>query len=295
MLVTDKEYSMEKAFVGKLDLIVERKLNKTDDAVLIIDGDEGQGKTEFACGMCYYIASKTGRPYTIENIFFDLDEGMKFAASTKEQIIHLDEGVLGLLTTQWQSKTQQKFLQLVMTARKKKHFIVICIPKFHRLPQYVIEERAIGLIHIYSRKNLEKGRFLYFKKKSKNILYQDWKSKKKKTYKKHYDIRGTFSQCMEKIFTDEEIEEYERKKDGAILSITDESGKSKNNNRYTKITSQRDKLISMINTLFKQKYKLTSTEVKKLLENYEINMAASQIREVTIANPIKNIEIPLKT
>jgi len=218
MIVTDKKYYMDNVYLSKLDLMVKR-MEGTDDNILPIDGDEGQGKTEFAVGTCYYIAYQTGRKYDVNNIFFDLEAGIKFAASTKEQIIHFDEGALGLLTTQWWNKTQQKFLQLVMIARKKKHFIVICIPKFYKLNQYIIEDRSIGLVHIYSRKNLKKGRFCYYTKNAKERLYQDWKRKRIKNYRKYYVFRGSFVQAMKKVFTKEQLDDYERKKDKAIMSL----------------------------------------------------------------------------
>ncbi len=199
-IVTDKKYSMDVMLTRKLDLMVKR-LKGTDDVMLPIDGDEGQGKTEIAIGICYYIAYMTKRKYDVDNIFFDLDEVIKFASSTKEQIIHYDEAALGLLRTQWQKKSQQKFLQLAMIARKKKHFIVLCIPKFHRLPPYVAEDRALGLVHVYSHKNLQKGRFSYYKKLSLEKLYQDYQKKKLKNYKLHYDFRGRFVEASKKILT----------------------------------------------------------------------------------------------
>ncbi len=210
---------MDDMYLSKLDLMIKR-MRGTDDAILILDGDEGQGKTEFAVGTCYYVAHTMERKYTVDNVFFDLDEGMQFAASTHDQVIHFDEGALGLLSTQWWNKNQQKFLQLVMTARKKRHFIVICIPKFYKMNQYVVEERSIGLVHVYSRKNLHKGRFCYFTKNAKEKLLQDWKRKKIKNYRKYYSFHGSFVQAMKKVFTQEQIDEYERKKDKAILSIT---------------------------------------------------------------------------
>lgn len=264
MVVTDKKYDFDKAYVSKLDLMIKR-MKGTDDNVLPIDGDEGQGKTELAMGTCYYISYKTGRKYGIENIFFDLDEVIKFAASTKEQIIHFDEAALGLLTTNWQNKLQQKFIQLVMIARKKKHFIILCIPKFHRLPQYLIEERSIGLVHVYSRKNLEKGRFCYFTKKKKEQLYIDWRKSKIKNYKKYYSFRGSFPEASKKIFTKEQKNEYEKKKDAAILSLIDE--KEKEGDMKKKWKDQRDRLIVYI----KDKMGLKYTEMEKELKNFGVD------------------------
>ncbi len=224
MIVTDKKYSMDDMYLSKLDLMIKR-MKGTDDNILLVDGDEGQGKTELATGTCYYISYKTGRNYDMNNIFFKLDDVIKFAAETKEQIIHFDEGALGLLTTQWWNKNQQKFLQLVMVARKKKHFIIICIPKFYKMNQYIVEERSIGLVHVYSRKNLQKGRFCYFTKNKKERLAQDWKRKKVKNYKKYYSFHGSFVKAMSKVFTKEQCEEYENKKDEAIMSITKDDSK----------------------------------------------------------------------
>jgi len=283
MIVTDKEYFMEKKYTEKLDLLIKR-LEGTDDVVIIIDGDEGQGKTEFSAGTCYYVSQMMGRKYDVNNIFFNLDEVIDFAAKTKEQIIHFDEAALGLLTTQWQQKAQQKFIQLIMTSRKKKHFILICIPKFHRLPQYVIEERTIGMVHIYSRKDMQKGRFCYFTKKRKNSLYHDWTKKKIKNYKKYHSFHGSFPLVMEKIFDDEGLKEYERKKDEAIMSIT----ATKQKPREAKWMEQRNRLIVGL----RKKLNLNSPAVQELLISWGVEITASQIRELTT---LYGQQIPLQT
>lgn len=271
MLVTDKKYNLEKEYVHKLDLMIKR-INGVDDVVLPIDGDEGTGKTELAVGTCYYIAYMTGRKYTINNIFFDLNEVIKFAQNTNEQIIHFDEAVLGLLIGHHWEKAQQQFIQLVMVARKKKHFVVLCIPKFHRLPPYLIEERALGLVHVYSRRNLEKGRFCYFKKESKDRLYDCWKRKKIKAYKDFYDLKGTFGEASKKVFTKDEWDEYERKKDEGILSI----GKKKEK-KEDKWLEQRNRLIACI----RLHNKLTAEKTKELFNSYGIEMSRTTIKEIT--------------
>jgi len=272
MIVTDKKYYMDDAYLSKLDLMIKR-MEGTDDNILPIDGDEGQGKTEFAIGTCYYVAFKTGRSYGVDNIFFELEKGIKFASETKEQIIHLDEGALGLLTTQWWNKNQQKFLQLVMIARKKKHFIIICIPKFYKLNQYIIEERAIGLVHVYSRKNLEKGRFYYFKKNAKEKLYQDWTRKRIKNYRKYHNFHGSFVLAMEKVFNQEQIDEYERKKDKAIMDL------SKGDKEKAKISKFQEQRNILINYLMK-KDNLSSRKAAELFKNIGISLSKSHLSDL---------------
>ena len=274
MLVTDKQYNMDDAYVHKLDLMIKR-MNGTDDNVLPVDGDEGQGKSEFTVGTCYYVAYKTGRTYNVDNIFFDLDKVIKFASSTKEQIIHFDEAVLGLLTTNWQNKLQQKFIKLVMVARKKKHFIVLCIPKFHRLPQYLIEERAIGLAHVYSRNNLHKGRFCYFTKKMKDKLYEDWRRTKIKNYKKYNVFRGSFVQAMKRVFTEEQIKQYDDKKDAAILSLGEDE-KDKKTDRQIKWIEQRNILINFL----KKNEGLNARQLGERLNQLGIDIKRTALQEI---------------
>jgi len=260
MIVTDKKYYMDDMYKSKLDLMVKR-LKGTDDAILVIDGGEGQGKTEMAFGTCYYMSYETGRDYGIDNIYFDLDKLIKDAVSTKGKIFHYDEAALGLQNTDWQNKIQKKFNTLVMIARKKKHFIVLCIPKFHRLTQYQIEERSIGLVHVYSKNNTQKGLFCYFTKKKKELLYTDWKRTRVKKYNEYLSFWGRFHIASKRIFTKEQIEEYERKKDEAILSLGDED-KTKISNQSKKWLTQRDQLIKYI----KDKMNLKYTELFKELK-----------------------------
>jgi hypothetical protein len=227
MIVTDKEYFLEKRLVQKLDLMITR-LRGSDDNVVLIDGDEGQGKTNLASGICYYVSQETGRKYTVDNIFFSLDDVINFASSTKEKIIHWDEAAFGGMASQWWNKNQLKFMQLVMTARKKKHFLVICIPRFYKLNEYLCVDRSIGLIHVYARRNIQKGRMFYYNKIAKEKLYDEWKRKHKRAYKKFKTFHGSFPKAMEKIFSPEEIELYEEKKDKAILSLNGKENEEKN-------------------------------------------------------------------
>jgi archaellum biogenesis ATPase FlaH len=218
MIVTSKEYFMETKLVEKLDLMIKR-MNGADDNLVIIDGDEGQGKTNLAMGICHYVSEKTGRSYTTKNIFFDLDKLMKFASETKEQIIHWDEGALGGLSMQWWKKNQQKFLQLLMVARKKKHFWVIAIPKFNKLNEYIVVDRSIALIHVYSRGNIQKGRLMYYTKQKKELLFDEWKRARRKSYNKYKSFGGSFLEYDKKVFSAEELAQYDKMKDEAILSI----------------------------------------------------------------------------
>jgi len=275
MLVTDKQFFMEKKLVAKLDLMVKR-MQGTDDNLVCIDGDEGQGKSNLAAGLCYYVAYKMGRTYNPkENIFFDLEELIEKASSTEEQILHWDEGALGGMSTQWWMKNQQKFIQLIMVARKKKHFIVICIPRFYKLNEYILVDRSIALIHVYARKNIYKGRFIYYTKRKKELLVEDWRRKHIKNYYKHKSFMGSFGKYMERVFNKKELKDYEAKKDFAILNL----------GKVTKPPSEAElKKKLIMNAILKneekdRKEKITQKELARLLN----------ISRMTITNYMREI------
>lgn len=186
-----------------------------------------------------YMGEILKRPYTVENIFFDIDKMLDFAVNTKEQIIHWDEGALGGLASEWWNKNQIKFIKLLMVARKKKHFFIICIPKFYKLTEYIACDRSLGLVHVYSADNLEQGRFTYYNAMSKEKLYDNWKRKHLKTFRTGYNFHGRFLETLP-VVVDEES--YEKKKDEAILSM----GKEERSHLQEKMKELKIKIVTRL-------------------------------------------------
>lgn len=222
VLVTDKQYYLDPKLKEKLDLMIARmKVGK--DNLILIDGDEGDGKTNISMGVGYYFAHTCGRPFSLENIFFDLDKLIDFAIKTKEQVIIWDEGALGGLASEWWNKNQKKFIKLLMIARKRQHFWIVNIPRFFKLNEYFVIDRSIALIHVYMRGGLEHGKFVYFNQTQKEKLWEDWRKTHIRNYKKWWSFHGSFVMFLEArgdkfedIISDAE---YNKKKDDAIMSI----------------------------------------------------------------------------
>ena len=69
---------MDKDLIHKFDLMAERCTGKNKfDNLIIVDGDEGYGKTTFSVAAAYYLAQKTGRSFSNKNVFFDPNEFIK--------------------------------------------------------------------------------------------------------------------------------------------------------------------------------------------------------------------------
>ncbi len=270
--VVELEFNnMDKFLKAKLDLMVNRMTGKKKfDNLVLIDGDEGYGKSNIEAYIGAYVSAKTGRPLTLANVFFDLDKLLEFAMHTEEQIILWDEGALGGLANEWWNKNQKKFLKLLMVARKRRHFWVICIPKFFKLNEYLVIDRSIGLIHVYAKDELEIGRFAYFGKKRKEQLYHDWRKSKNRSYGKFSNFRGKFPEALPKIFNEVE---YDRKKDIAIMSMDKEEDK-KTPDQIRKETGKR-----IIENLMKKGVKFSQ---KELAEQFgvHINTIQNYTREI---------------
>ena len=196
-----------------MDLAIER-YNYNRDSLFICDGSEGDGKSTMTFGLAYYIAWKMGKTFNINNVFFDVEEMMKFASKNEGQIIIWDEACTMGMATSWQNRIQQKLIKVLMMTRKKKHFFFFNIPKFRKLNEYIVD-RSVGLIHVYSPDMIRQGSFVYFKKDQKDYLYEMQKERGKKTYKIGWSFRGKFSNPKDLI---DEVE-YDKRKDQAILDI----------------------------------------------------------------------------
>lgn len=215
--VTDKNYYMDDRLISKLDLMIKRCSGKNKlDNWIVVDGDEGFGKSTMSICCAYYMAYKLERPFSCEQIFFDPDSFIEYGTKTKEQVIILDESVFGGLSGDAMTKIGKKLIKFAMIIRKKKHVIFLNIPKFFKLNEYLMVDRSTALIHVYARKGTKLGRFVYFTNTGKEKLYYGYRKTKTRKYKSLYSFRGTFPDALG-IIIDEK--EYDRKKDEAILKF----------------------------------------------------------------------------
>ena len=87
---------------GRLKTQLDKKIipdlkKKDKDCVFIVDGKEGSGKSTFAMGIGYYIASKLGTKYDINNICFKPEEfRRKIIGCPDKSLIVYDEAHRGM-------------------------------------------------------------------------------------------------------------------------------------------------------------------------------------------------------
>ena len=200
--------------------------NPKRDAVLLTEGAEGEGKTTYSVALGYYISEKTGRVFNHTRVFADLEKMIEFIKNTEEEIVIWDEPALHGLSGDIHTRILRNLMRLLMMARKKRHFIIINLAYFNKFNDYIVWQRPLGMIHVYSRDEVQAGRFCYIKKKNLEFLWQDWRRFRKRNYKKWASrrIRGTFPDVLNpkyahNVLSDFDIDAYEKSKDEAIMKI----------------------------------------------------------------------------
>ena len=216
--VTNLNFYMDDMLKKKIDLMIKRctQSNPKKDALLLIEGGEGEGKSNLSFQIGYYVSQQTGRKFDTSNVFFKAESLLNFAKDSEKQIIIYDEPSLDMMSAEWWKEEQKNIVKLLMVARKKRHFIIFNITKFYKFNEYIVVDRSLGMIHVYSRNEIEPGRFVYIKKKAIELLYNRYRYSKKRLYKQFTSFRGTFPDFIEGIIN---IDKYEAKKDYAIMSI----------------------------------------------------------------------------
>lgn len=192
--VTDPNTKEESSFYldGKLktqlDKIRKRIQKKDSDYVLIIDGEEGSGKSVFAMQICKYVdpTFNTNRVYFNGNSFH---EGV--IASDKCKAHQFDEAFIGLSSRTALSEINHLLNSLIMQMRQKNLFVCIVLPSIFILDKYPAMFRSKALIHIYFR-NGKRGNFVVFNRRKKNQLILKGKKEFSYMYVKS-GFRGRFT------------------------------------------------------------------------------------------------------
>jgi len=256
MKVTRFNYPLEKTLIVTLNRLCERCTTKRakKDAVLNIEGKEGEGKSTLSVAIGYYVAEKTKREFSSKNMYFDADKLLKDAQETKEQIFIWDEPALSALSRDHHKRVLKDLTRLLLMARKKRHFFIFNLARFTNFNKFLVFQRPLGMIHVYSRNDIIPGRFCYIPQKYLEALWRDWVYKKRRNYQKYSlnKIRGSFPPVLEptyknNVLSEFDINDYETRKDKAILRVGKDDKK-----KINKWKKKYDNLKYQIGTIHKR-------------------------------------------
>lgn len=225
--------------MDKLAKLIRKRLRTDRDLVVIVSGDEGEGKSRFVVELCKMIDPK----FTIErNVAYRGGEIKgKYETLPKYSVLDIDEAMKDFYKRGWMTVDRRKLNILFSRIREKNIATFMLIPNFWDIDPYYRNHRVKIWIHIASRgivvvskkdknpyaldkwhqKENEKiiGRFLYKRvdsidnlvhamSKTKNFIYNlNFIPKDEQLWQEYLKKKGEYVEQEEK---DDALEEKQR-------------------------------------------------------------------------------------
>jgi hypothetical protein len=195
-----------------LDFCLER-IEHDHDAMILLDGYEGTGKSSLAFLSAYYMNKK----FCLDNIIYTIED-FRHAVETAEPgtVIVWDEFVLAGLASNWQSKIQQEIIRTMTLMRHRRIILILVIPNLWLLKDYFADHRTLFLMHTFTPDGIKRGIIRIYNHRKKRILY--WKGK---LLKDHDLVKPSHKALADDFFRANIInrEDYIRKKIAAENSV----------------------------------------------------------------------------
>ena len=196
---------------AQYDILLTEAIPNDWDALIIIFGREGVGKTTFAAQSADYLSNDFGIDYTV---FLPEQFEQTCNAAPKGASILWDEAITGGMAAAWASKVSQSIIKMLTQIRKKNLKIIICFPYLHMLNKYFIS-RCVCSIYLYSKGFTQRGYGYFYNQEQTEDLYSLMKYKYPYTPRKAIagsQIAFNFKFCKNFILPKDA---YEAKKDTA--------------------------------------------------------------------------------
>mgnify|MGYP006401497775 FL=1 len=185
-----KKFKLHERLKNKLDNI-KMVQTKGWDATVLIDGIEGSGKSTLGLTCAYYLSD--GK-FELKDICTGSNDAIAKLDQVKEGgVLLIDEGSLLFSSSDAMRREQKQLIMILNVIRQKRIALIIVSPSFFRLNRYIAIDRTRFLIHVYTKQDLKRGRFLYFGQKKKNKLYELGKKSFNSYSKPRANWNGTFT------------------------------------------------------------------------------------------------------
>lgn len=189
---------------ANLDRVTNNYLKRDRDFILVVDGDEGEGKSTLAWSCCKYVDPT----FNAERIAYDQHQFKELVQkSSIGQALLIDEGGWMLFSREAMTRMNKEIVKILMAIRMKNLFVVVCIPSFWKIDDYIRTHRARALFRVPCR-----GRVMIYGRKKLRRAY-----KNKVTHR--WKIRGKPAKDSFKKISGPEWEEYLKKKGDFVGGI----------------------------------------------------------------------------
>ena len=205
----------------KLDSIIKLR-KKGWDSIFIIDGDRRGGKSTVAKTCGYYLDPNI----SIKNFVSGLNDALDVIESLPdESVVIFDESSLMFSSKDHANKQQRQLLKVIDVIGVKKMTMILVMPSFFELTKPLAIFYSRFLLHVYTDRQLNRGRIAYFGTKNKKILYDIGKKNYNSYSRPSADWIGRFVNY---------IPDYEDDYNALKKKSRDETFKKKTDKSYSK-------------------------------------------------------------
>lgn len=167
--IGDRECAIDNFLIQKLDN-VKSIIKRNWDCVILIDGMERSGKSTLGLTCAWYISEGE---LTLDNVASDSDDAIrKLERLPDRSVIMIDEGSLIFSSKESMSAEQKKLIKIMNVIGQKNMVFIIVLPSFFDLNKFIAVNRSRFLLHVYTNRHLDRGRFCFFSEHKKKILYE---------------------------------------------------------------------------------------------------------------------------
>lgn len=174
----------------KLD-IVTKLIRKDWDCVIIIDGPERSGKSTLGITIGTYLSNGEIKP---ENFAAGLNDAIpKIKSLPEKSVLLVDEGSLIFNSKDAMTTHQKQLMKILDVVGQKSLIFIIILPSFFDLNKSIAVRRSKFLLHVYTDKSYERGKFSYYNEKKKKMLYEMGKKNFNSYTRPKPSFRGSFT------------------------------------------------------------------------------------------------------
>jgi len=166
----EKEIYLDGYLKANIDLGL-KQLHKNFDQVWFVDGGEGDGKTNLAITLAYYVNPEHSRHTLLDRVCVDVEEAEQVLLDAKPfDAVVIDEGFWGMSASGTSAKLNRLLQRRFTEIRAKNLFVFIVMPTFMDAMRYFAIWRSRCLLHVYTKGDV-RGFCAFFNDKKKKRLY----------------------------------------------------------------------------------------------------------------------------
>lgn len=214
--------------------LVKKLIRKDWDAVYVVDGEVGAGKSVFTQQICYFVSDGD---FTLDEVTFKPKEFRdQVLKSPKYNGIMFDEAFRGMSSRGTLTGINKMLMSLMQEIRQRNLFIFIVLPSIWDLDSHIKLNRCRGLFHIHTDENKDRGYWKFYSNREDQIGNSRFKiffgdPRNKYRYPPWHNGLGKYVP-----FSPFDEKEYDAKKKKSLGDYSyEENTKSFNEEKYRKL------------------------------------------------------------